>query len=44
MLATPGNSCLHSRVYYTAVRLGGWHPWNGHVQRRAVERVPFSRL
>ena len=44
LLATPGNTLVHARVIYRAVRLGGWAAWNGHVRRRAVERRPFSRL
>lgn len=44
LMVTPGNSRLHARVYYTAVRVGGWAAWSAHVRRRASERVPFSRL
>lgn len=44
LLVTPGNSLAHARVYYRAVRLGGWLPWKRHVERRARERRPFSML
>ncbi len=42
--ATRGNTFAHARAIYRGVWLGGWFAWNGHVARRAAERVPFSRL
>lgn len=44
LLATPGNSFAHARVFYRAVRLGGFFAWRAHVKRRAEERMPFSML
>jgi hypothetical protein len=44
LLATRGNTLLHARVVWRAVRIGGWAPWRGHEKRRALERMPFSML
>lgn len=44
LLATPGNTLLHARVVWRAVRCFGMFPWSGHVRRRAAARPAFSML
>lgn len=41
---TRGNTFAHARAVYRGVWLGGWMAWSGHVKRRALDRVPFSRI